>query len=112
VEESDLSDSIKSIKFTRKLVKKSIMTIPYNISLTGVQAQIKEHAIETREFSRTIYHLPKEFSKFDKSIRLYPSELNKVGAVIFTVINEKMPTLKSLKTYLQEMSKIILALDS
>jgi len=112
VEESDLSDSIKQIKFTRKLVKKSIMTIPYNISLTGVQAQIKEHAIETREFSRTIYHLPKEFSKLDKSIRLYPSELNKVGSVIFTVINEKMPTLKSLKTYLQEMSKIILALDS
>jgi len=109
---NDLPDSIKSIKFTRKLVKKSIMTIPYNISLIGIQAQIRDHAEEIRELTRTIYYLPEEFSKLDKPVRLYPSEINKVGSIIFTVINEKMPTLKALKTYLQEMSNIILGLGS
>jgi len=109
---NDLPDSIKSIKFTRKLVKKSIMTIPYNVSLVGIQEQIRSHTIETRELTRPIFYLPKEFSKLDKPIRLYPSEVNKVGLIVYTVINEKMPTLKTLKTYLQEMSKIILKLGS
>lgn len=109
---NDLPDSIKQIKFTRKLVKKSIMTIPYNISLVGIQAQIRSHTEEIREFTRPIFYLPKEFSKLEKPIRLYPSEVNKVGLIVYTVINEKMPTLKTLKTYLQEMSKIILRLGS
>jgi DNA-directed RNA polymerase len=109
---NDLPDSIKSIKFTRKLVKKSIMTIPYNVSLIGIQAQIRSHTTEIREFTRPIFYLPKEFSKLDKPIRLYPSDVNKVGLIVYTVINDKMPTLKTLKTYLQEMSKIILRLGS
>src|ERR1700748_2619807 len=112
VEENDYPESIKQIKFTRKLVKKSIMTIPYNISLTGIQAQIKAHAKEIREFSRPIFYLPAEFSKLDKPIRLYPSELKRVGTIVYTVFANEFPSLNNLRKYLDSMSKIILGLDS
>jgi DNA-directed RNA polymerase len=112
VEENEYPESIKQIKFTRKLVKKSIMTIPYNISLIGIQEQIRSHTIEIREFTRPIFYLPAEFSKLDKPIRLYPSELKRVGTIVYTVFANELPSLNNLRKYLDSMSKIILGLDS
>jgi DNA-directed RNA polymerase, mitochondrial len=36
------SDNLKNIKLSRSMIKKSVMTIPYNITLIGLSDQLKE----------------------------------------------------------------------
>ena len=38
-----VNEKLRNIKLTRFMIKKSIMTIPYNITLFGVIEQLKEH---------------------------------------------------------------------
>ena len=39
---SDLTE-LRDIKLNRKIIKRSIMTIPYNISMVGIGDQLMEH---------------------------------------------------------------------
>jgi DNA-directed RNA polymerase len=98
------------IKITRKFVKKSVMTIPYNISLIGVQNQIREHTKYIKELNKHIYLLPSEFSKEDKIIHLTLGEVNKLGTIVYKVLNQDIPSLKLLKDYLDGMVNILLKL--
>jgi DNA-directed RNA polymerase len=99
------------IHITRKLVKKSVMTIPYNITLIGVQKQIKEHTNYMYILNKHVYRLPSEFSKEGKNIDLTLSEVNKIGTIVYNALNSGIPSLKLLKEYLDGMVKIILKLD-
>jgi DNA-directed RNA polymerase len=98
------------IKITRNFVKKSVMTIPYNISLIGVQNQIREHTKYIKELNKHIYLLPSEFSKEDKKIHLTLGEVNKLGTIVYKVLNQDIPSLKLLKDYLDGMVNILLKL--
>jgi DNA-directed RNA polymerase len=99
-----------NINITRKFVKKSVMTIPYNISLIGVQNQIREHTKYIKELNKHIYVLPSEFSKENKEIHLTLGEVNKLGSIIYKVLNQDLPSLKLLKDYLDSMVNILLKL--
>jgi DNA-directed RNA polymerase len=98
------------IKITRNFVKKSVMTIPYNISLIGVQNQIREHTKYIKELNKHIYVLPSEFSKEGKEIHLISEEVNKLGTIVYKVLNQGIPSLKLLKDYLDGMVNILLKL--
>jgi len=37
---------LSNIKLTRNLIKRTVMTIPYNITLKGVEKQFKEHLLK------------------------------------------------------------------
>jgi DNA-directed RNA polymerase len=99
------------MKVTRKLVKKSVMTIPYNISMRGVQNQIKEHTKYMYLLNKHVYILPSEFSKEGKNIDLTFSEVMKIGTIVYDALNSGIPSLKLLRDYLDEMVKIILKLN-
>lgn len=54
---------INRIKLTRKMIKLTVMTIPYNISVYGVIDQMKSHFIEIKENTKLFYKIPAELTK-------------------------------------------------
>lgn len=101
---------LTGVRITRAFIKKSVMTIPYNISLSGVQEQIMSHFTQYNELGKRLYRLPKEFTKGDEDLLLTWSEVMKLGALVYTVLNRELPSLKNLKKYLGDMSSLILKL--
>lgn len=99
-----------NIKITRKFVKRSVMTIPYNISIIGVQNQIIEHSKHIKELNKNIYILPSEFSKDGKEIRLTYNEIINLGNIVYSALNSGIPSLSLLKEYLEAMVNILLKL--
>jgi DNA-directed RNA polymerase len=112
IETNSKYSNLLKIKVTRSLVKKSVMTIPYNISLNGVQEQIIDQTTKIKELNKEYYILNGAFSKNGENITLLPSDVYKLGALIFNTLMKEVPSLKTLKEYLGEMSNVILKLDS
>jgi len=73
------NENIRKLKIIRSFIKKTVMTIPYNISLFGVQEQMKEHLSVYKEGNKKFYKVPAEFTKNNEIIYLYPSEVNKLA---------------------------------
>lgn len=112
--EIDLSkiENIRNIKINRKFIKKSVMTIPYNISLFGVKEQMKEHFSKYIELNKVMYKVPLELTKNNKSMLLYPSEVNKLGEIVYNGLIDNLPSLKLLNKYLDDLISILLKLNS
>jgi hypothetical protein len=104
-------ENIRKIKLSRSLIKKSVMTIPYNVSLTGVGEQINEHFKFSQEGSKKFVVVNEEYSYDDKKIFLTPSEFGIFTKIIYQVLTQKMPSLKALTDYLNELVKVLLRLD-
>jgi DNA-directed RNA polymerase len=54
---SDINE-FKDIKLSRKIIKTSVMTIPYNISMTGIGEHLMEHFKEIWEFKNKFVKIP------------------------------------------------------
>jgi hypothetical protein len=104
-------DNLVAIKMNRSLIKKSVMTIPYNISLIGIKEQILEYFSKTKFLDQNYYNLSKEYSKHGKVILLNYKELNEFSVIIFKVLTERLPSLKILTTYLNSLIKVLLKLN-
>jgi DNA-dependent RNA polymerase len=105
------SKNLRNIKLNRNLIKKSVMTIPYNISFVGLKEQLIEMLPVVKEFNKTYYIVSKEFTKNNTQIFLYPTELNLLSNIVFDVLTKKLPSLNALKVYLDSILSIVLALD-
>jgi len=57
------------------------MTIPYNISLFGVQEQMKEHLSVYKKENKNFIKYQLNY-KNNEIIYLYPSEVNKLAFII------------------------------
>jgi DNA-directed RNA polymerase len=104
--------NISNFKINRSFIKKTVMTIPYNISLFGVKEQIKEHFSEYKEGNKYFYKVPAELTKNNENIYLYPSELFKLGELVYNTLINNLPSLKVLTNYLDELLTILIKLDS
>ena len=112
--EIDLSniENIRKIKINRKFIKKSVMTIPYNISLYGVKEQMKEHFSVYKEQNKKMYKVPKELTHNNECLYLYPSEVSKLGEIVYNGLIDNLPSLKLLNKYLDDLITILLKLNS
>src|SRR5882724_6441508 len=106
-----LSALTRELKIIRSFIKKTVMTIPYNISLFGVQEQMKEHLSVYKEGNKKFYKVPAEFTKNNEIIYLYPSEVNKLAFIIFNGLIDNLPSLKLLNKYLDQLLSILLKLN-
>ena len=111
--ELSISNNIKlrNIKLDRSLIKKSVMTIPYNISLSGVGDQLMEHFKMINEFNKWYVVINKEYSLDNKNIYLTPTEFGNFTSIVFNVLTKKMPSLKTLTDYLNSLINILLKLN-
>ena len=112
-EELDLSSNneLRSIKVNRNLIKKSVMTIPYNISLIGVKEQLKEYFVPHQILNYKGYLLSAEFSKENTPVFLNSKSINEFTVVVYKVLTEKLPSLKALNQYLNSLVTILSKLN-
>ena len=110
LEDKESYKKLARLDIYRALIKKAVMTIPYNITLIGIIEQIKDFATIYEELDKKYFVLPREFSKNDKDLYLTLSEISSLGSLIFNILNKEMPILNTLRNYLDEMAKIILSL--
>jgi len=101
---------LNNIKINRNMIKKTVMTIPYNISLHGVSEQLKEFFIFNKLFDKIMYKLDGDYTKNNQTIFLKPSEFNKFVLIVYKSLTQ-IPSLRNLSKYLNSILRIILKLD-
>lgn len=73
--------------------------------------------MENKDFSKVkvldkwYYKVSEELTKDSKTILLLPSEVRKLAELIYTCLNENLPSLKLLSNYFDGLIKILLKLD-
>jgi DNA-directed RNA polymerase, mitochondrial len=107
---SDIQE-LRDIKLNRKMIKKSVMTIPYNISLAG----IGEHMLELFE---VIFVLNEKFVVIPGSATISGNDINltfkQFGIfckIIYFVLTKELPSLKTLSNYFESMIDIFVKLN-
>jgi DNA-directed RNA polymerase len=108
-------DNCKDKKFnnillSRELVKRTIMTIPYNVTAFGVKGQLLKHIKLVKIDDKMFYQLTPNLTKDNKTMFLLPSEFLKFVDVIYKNLVD-IPSLSKLTKYLNKLLKIILKLD-
>lgn len=90
---------LKDFNFKRSIIKKSIMTIPYNVSTFQLVNYIKENFewIDDTNMYK---------SKEDENLKLHSSDFNSIGKALREVLEYKFPKLKHLLDYLEDIAKI------
>jgi DNA-directed RNA polymerase len=109
-------ENIRNIKMNRKLIKKTVMTIPYNITEFGVKEQFRDMFEEYREGKKVFYKVgvllaKLEFTKDGKVVYLFPSEVNTLGKIVYTGLLDNLPSLRTLSDYLDGILTIVLKLN-
>jgi hypothetical protein len=109
----DKSDNAKfrNIKLNRKIIKKSVMTIPYNITKYGIIEQMKDHFQAATILNKKMYVVSKENTKDNTCVYLLPREIKDLGNIIYDGLIDNLPSLKILSNYLDNLINIILKLD-
>jgi len=103
-------DNLKNIKLSRNMIKRSVMTVPYNITLTGLSDQLQELFNITRWDEKYFYQLDNIHTKNNERIFLTPNEFNKFVQIVYESLTQ-MPSLNKLTKYLNSLLVILLKLD-
>jgi DNA-directed RNA polymerase len=101
---------LSNIKLTRNLIKRTVMTIPYNITLKGVEKQFKEHFILIKEGSKYFFKVPAIYTKTNENTFLLPTEFSKLIKIIYNNLII-IPSLTELSEYLNSLMNILLKLN-
>lgn len=111
--ESNLSTAAlcKQIKLTRKSIKRSVMTIPYNISLTGVGEQLEEFINKVWVIKEYVYTIPEELMENNEKLIIGSKEYGKLTSIVYEVLTKELPSLKDLTNYFKNMIKLLNNLD-
>jgi hypothetical protein len=104
------SDNLKNIKLTRNMIKLSVMTIPYNISLIGLSEQLKELFNLSKWDEKYFYNLDAIHTKNNELIFLTPSEFNNFVKIVYKSLTQ-IPSLNKLTKYLNSLLVILLKLE-
>lgn len=116
------NEKFKEIQSNRKLVKHSVMTITYNVSQKGVVDQIKDQ-FKKRKFDKNPqtnteeieqewrWILPAEFSKNEKEVIYDWIDMDNLGKLLYKTIIDNIPTLKTLRGYLNKWTRILILCD-
>lgn len=110
--ESDIS-KLQNINFTRKIIKRSVMTIPYNISLSGVGDQLLEHFEKNWDINEKTYYvkIPAWATINNTDIYLNSSEYGKLTKYTFEVLTQDLPSLKALNNYFNSIITMLVKLN-
>jgi DNA-directed RNA polymerase len=105
------NNKISSIILSRSDVKRTVMTIPYNITVYGVVEQMKNIFSECYFLNKKVYKVPKESSITGECIYLSNNDIKELGKILYNTLIDNIPSLKNLNKYLKELTNILLKLD-
>jgi DNA-directed RNA polymerase len=101
------SEVLRNIKLNRKIIKRSVMTIPYNISLTGIGEQLEEHFSKLWELKQYVYVIPETATLNSKKAYLYSFEFGILTKIIYEVLTKDIPSLNSLTIYFKDIIQLL-----
>jgi len=104
-------EKLRDIKLNRKIIKRSVMTIPYNISLTGIGEHLLEHFEVIWVFKERFIKIPGSASYSGKELLLNTSEFGNLTKLIYFVLTKELPSLKILSEYFNSMIDIFVRLN-
>jgi len=104
-------ETLRDIKLNRKIIKRSVMTIPYNISLTGIGEHLLEHFEVIWVFKERFIKIPGSASYSGKELLLNTSEFGNLTKLIYFVLTKELPSLKILSEYFNSMIDIFVRLN-
>jgi len=104
-------ETLRDIKLNRKIIKRSVMTIPYNISLTGIGEHLLEHFEVIWVFKERFVKIPGSASYSGKDLYLNTSEFVNLTKLIYFVLTKELPSLKILSEYFNSMIDIFVRLN-
>ena len=102
---------LNNIILNRKMIKKSIMTIPYNISMSGVADQLMEHLEKVWELDKLLIKIPAYATMNNKEIFLSPKQYGELIKIIYFVLTKELPSLRALSEYFDSLIEILVNLD-
>ena len=106
------NENLKNIKLSRKIIKKSVMTIPYNISLSGVGEHMEEHFPKKKGFLKYYSYFVSASETINNTpIHLSPKEFGELTSLVYKVLNQDIPSLKALTTYFKDLIKVLNKID-
>lgn len=108
VKKEDKHILLKTLKLDRKLVKRSIMTIPYNVTQHGVVTHLEEFFNKEWKDCNLLY-IPKDKKHGVKYVT--QSDIFKLASIIKSTLFEMHPELNNLINYFKEMVAIFNALN-
>lgn len=103
--------NIKNIKLKRNLIKRTVMTIPYNISLSGIGEQLEEHFKKLYKNNKYEYIIPAELALNGISFSLTSKEFGIFTKLIYDVLTKDIPSLKTLTKYFSNIITILNTLN-
>jgi len=104
-------ETLRDIKLNRKIIKRSVKTIPYNISLTGIGEHLLEHFEVIWVFKERFIKIPGSASYSGKELLLNTSEFGNLTKLIYFVLTKELPSLKILSEYFNSMIDIFVRLN-
>ena len=99
--------NIQNIKLKRNIIKRTVMTIPYNISLTGIGEQLEEHFKKVWKLNKYEISIPGDLSVNGKSFSITSKEFGILTKIIYEVLTKDIPSLKSLTNYFKSIINIL-----
>ena len=104
------NDKLNKIVLNRKMIKKTVMTIPYYITIHGVNDQLREFFIVTKLDDKYFYQVNSVNTKNNQLVYLLPSEFNLLVNIVYKTLI-RIPSLSKLTKYLNSILTILLKLD-
>jgi len=98
---------LRNIALNRQIIKTSVMTIPYNISMTGIGEQIAEHLSKTWELMQYVYIVPETATINGQKCYIYSKDFGELTKVIYEVLTKEIPSLKNLTNYFKEIITVL-----
>jgi len=105
------NELLRNISLNREIIKRSVMTIPYNISMTGIGEQIEEHFSKTWELKQYVYTVPETATINGQKCYLYSKDFGELTKVIYEVLTKDIPSLKNLTNYFKEIITVLNTLN-
>nr|QWO71467.1 RNA polymerase [Termitomyces sp. K1Aa] len=108
--ESDIVE-LRDIKLNRKMIKRSVMTIPYNISMAGIGEHLMEHFESNWVLKEKFIKIPGKATISGKEVNLNGSMYGNLTKIIYFVLTKELPSLKLLTDYFNGMIDICTKLN-
>jgi hypothetical protein len=105
-EKKSLYEVIAKLDFSRQIIKKVIMTIPYNASRPTLNNSITEFFTKEGTGKTAVYTFIE-----NPSIKCKYEHINLFVSIINDVIDSNFPITKKLINYLNQMAKVITTLS-
>ena len=95
-------DTVFFVKISKYTVKKSVITIPYNITIDGISGYLKQLFEMYKVKGKQIFKVPKHLKLVDDEITLNLNELFALAKLLYnTVITQSTP-ISALINYVQK----------